>query len=314
LNVQKSFPDHPLIYRVEGNERSHNAAVASVKNEVRAGNGHPRLSFLERCVAVENDLMEQRVWRRCDAIVVKSDFMKRELKSCYSVDTRNVFVIPNGVDWERYANAKPTPEAFARLGNSDGTKIVIMFCGRLVLMKNIGFLLRAFARMELKGSCILAIVGDGEERPALERQADQLGIRGSVKFLGYTERVEQFLASTDIFVLPSIYEPFGNALIEAMATGVPSVALKADMQKIRTASNEILENGVTGFLVSGDECEDLSRQLDNLVRHKELRLRLGEAAQEHCRKKYSWETCARAYLSLVEDLSANRRSLMERAG
>jgi glycosyltransferase involved in cell wall biosynthesis len=135
-----------------------------------------------------------------------------------------------------------------------------------------------------------------------------------VKFLGYTERVEEFLASADIFVLPSLYEPFGNALIEAMAAGLPSVALKPDMQKIRTASDEILENGVTGSFVSGEDSEELSRTLDRLAGDKELRRRLGIAAQVRCREKYSWQTCAHAYLSLVEDFRAKLASLEERAG
>jgi len=314
LNVKKFFPNRPLLYRVEGNERSHHAALSALENGARIADSNRKLSFVRRCLAAERDLMERRVWRRCDGIVVKSQFMKRELKAWYGVNTDNVFVIPNGVDYERYSKVQRTPEVLARLGNPDGRKIVIMFCGRLVRMKNVRFLLRAFARMELNHNCVLAIVGDGEERSALETEADELGVRGNVKFLGYTEQVEEFLASADIFVLPSLYEPFGNALIEAMAAALPSVALKPDMQKIRTASDEILENGVTGSLVSGEDSAELSRTLDRLAGDKELRRRLGIAAQTRCREKYSWHTCAHAYLSLVEDFRTKLASLQERAG
>ena len=308
LNVKKLFPSHPLIYRVEGNERSHYAAISALEKGVGVGDSLCKLYLVRRCLAAERDLMERRVWRRCDAIVVKSQFMKRELKAWYGVDTRNVFVIPNGVDYERYSKAKRTPEALARLGNPDGTKIVIIFCGRLVRMKNVRFLLRAFAHMKFNRSCVLAIVGDGEERVALETEADRLGIRGTVKFLGYTERVEEFLASADIFVLPSLYEPFGNALVEAMAAGLPCVALRPD-SRVRTASDEILENGITGHLVSSEPHEELSCTLDCLVRDVELRQRLGAAAQSRCREIYSWEMCARAYLSLAKDFRAKLREL-----
>jgi glycosyltransferase involved in cell wall biosynthesis len=305
LNVKKLFPDHPLIYRVEGNERSHKAALASLGNGARGRDAHLRRLLVERCLAAENDLMERRVWRSCDAIVVKSQFMKRELKAWYGINTPNVFVIPNGVDYERYSRAKRTPETLAYLGNPDGKKVVIVSCGRLVRMKNVRFLLHAFGQMELNHNCILAIVGDGEERSALETEADRLAIRANVKFLGYSDRVEECLASADIFVLPSVYEPFGNALVEGMAAGLPCVALRPDMQKVRTASDEILEHGETGYLVSSEQHEELSRTLDRLVRDQELRQRLGGAAQARCREKYSWQACARAYLSLAEDLRAS---------
>ena len=313
LNVKKLFPTRPVIYRVEGNERSHQAAIDALGgNGASIGNGHRPRSFWERCLAAENDLMERRVWRTCDAIVVKSQFMKRELHKWYGVTTDNVFVIPNGVDYERYASAKCTPEIREKLENSGGQKIVIVFCGRLVRMKNVSFLLRAFARMKSRNDCLLALVGDGDERPALESEANQLAIRGSVKFLGYTERAEEYLAEADIFVLPSAYEPFGNALVEAMAAGLPCVALRPEMDKIRTASDEILQNGVTGYLVS-DRYEELSETLDSLVANAELRKRLGAAAQLRCRQEYSWESCARAYLSLAEDFGKTSISLQEHA-
>ena len=305
LNVRKFFPTRPLIYRVEGNERSHQAAVNALGNG--DGSEHRRQSLWERCLTAENDLMERRVWRTCDAIVVKSQFMKRELHKWYGVATDNVFVIPNGVDYERYASAKCTPQVLEHLENPAGEKVVIVFCGRLVRMKNVSFLLRAFARMNSRNDCLLALVGDGDERPALESEADQLGIRGSVKFLGYTERAEEYLAGADIFVLPSAYEPFGNALVEAMAAGLPCVALKPDMDKIRTASDEILQNGVTGYLVS-DRYQELSETLDNLVANAELRKRLGVAAQSRCREEYSWESCARTYLLLAEQLTEKLES------
>jgi glycosyltransferase involved in cell wall biosynthesis len=313
LNVKKSFPTRPVIYRVEGNERSHNAAIAALGNGTAAGNKYRQRSFLERCLAAENDLMERRVWRSCDAIVVKSQFMKRELYQWYGVTNRNVFVIPNGVDYDRYAGAKCTPEIDEHLENRSGEKIVIMFCGRLVRMKNVSLLLRAFARMNLRNNCVLGLVGDGEERSSLENEANQLGIRPSVKFVGYTERAEEYLAAADIFVLPSAYEPFGNALVEAMAAGLPCVALKPDMEKIRTASDEILQDGVTGCLVTGHH-EELGETLDHLVANAELRKRLGVAAQARCREEYSWESCARAYLSLAEDLGERSISLPEQAG
>lgn len=302
LAVKKLYPRRPLIYRVEGSRRTHDAAVGALGDNRSNGLGFKR-RYLRRLLVLENDFMERRAWKACDAIVIKSRFMKREMETLCDVSPDKMHVIPNGVDYARYANAKARCETRARLHFEPG-KIVIIFCGRLVRMKNVSFLLRAVAQMRLKDQVILAILGEGEERPILETEAQQLGMAMQTRFLGHSDHVEEFLSAADIFVLPSVYEPFGNALVEAMAAGLPSVALKPDSQRVRTASDEILEEGVTGHLVASERHDEMSQTLDRLVQNAELRQRLGAAAQSQCRKKYSWDACARAYLSLAEDSRA----------
>jgi glycosyltransferase involved in cell wall biosynthesis len=308
LNARKFGLDRPMIYRVEGNERSHEASVVTVRNGNRRTISERKISFIRGVLAAERELMERRVWARSNAIVVKSGFMKRELKRWYNLEMSKVFVIPNGVDYQRYADARPTLPTLVSIGNSDHRKIVIMFCGRLVPMKNVSFLLRAFASMTAVDRCVLAIVGDGQERGVLEQEACHLGVADRVRFVGFTDRVEEFLTAADIFVLPSLYEPFGNALVESMAAGIPSVALHPDEGRIRTASDEILEDGVTGYLVSGAGHEELSRTLDRLASDATLRRRLGAAAQVRCREKYNWRSCAQAYLSLVDRFREESKS------
>ena len=254
---------------------------------------------LERLLTAENDFMDRRVWKRCDAIVVKSRFMKGELERLYRVPGPRIAVIPNGVDHERYAGARPTADTLARLGNAGREKVVISFCGRLVPMKNAAHLLRAFALMPDRHRCLLALLGDGAERPALERLARDLGIAPAVRFVGHTDRAETFLAAADISVLPSVYEPFGNALLEAMAAGLPCVALRPDGGRVRTASDEILDHGETGLLVDPAEPRALADALQHLVRKPEARRAMGVRAQDVCRIRYSWERCAARYLDLI---------------
>src|SRR5215470_11656382 len=169
--------------------------------------------------------------------------MRSELLKLYNLKTDKVHVIPNGVDYARYAEAKPSAATIERLGKNGTGKVVIVYCGRLVRMKNVDFLLRGFARMRTKDRCLLVIIGDGEERINLEKEAATLEIAGDVRFIGKTDRVEEFFAAADIFVLPSTYEPFGNALVEAMAAGRPCVVLRPDGVQIRTASAEIIDDG-----------------------------------------------------------------------
>jgi glycosyltransferase involved in cell wall biosynthesis len=297
LNVKSLFPEKKLVYRVEGSEKTHDEAIGLLKTEAVAENKKKRSPKI-KLQEFGGDFMERRVWKKCDAIVVKSKFMKGELEIRYRLPGGKIHIIPNGVDFNRYSAAKPSEDTLRRLKNGKPPGTVIVSCGRLVPMKNIEFLLQAFAAMRQRSSATLAIVGDGDAREALEREASCLGITSQVRFLGYTNRVEEFLAASDIFVLPSVYEPFGNSLVEAMAAGVPCVALKPDT-KVLTASDEIVEDGDSGFLVSGDSPAELAAKLDGLVLNQELRRRIGRQGQARCKARYDWKACALKYLDLL---------------
>ena len=297
LNVKKLYPRKPLVYRVEGSVKTHNEVVDSLRTESGSENNRPP-SPMMKLVHFGNEFMDRRVWKKCDAIVVKSKFMKRELETLYHLAGDKIHIIPNGVDYDRYSTAKPSEDTRLRLNQNNSPRTIIVSCGRLVPMKNIGFLLQAFAAMRQRAHSTLAIVGDGQERDTLEKEAACLGITAQVRFVGYTNRVEEFLAAADIFVLPSIYEPFGNSLVEAMAAGLPCVALKPG-SRVRTASDEILEDGSSGLLVSEDSPAELAAALDSLVISRELRLRIGRAGQARCEASYDWKACALRYLDLL---------------
>jgi glycosyltransferase involved in cell wall biosynthesis len=170
-------------------------------------------------------------------------------------------------------------------------------------MKNVQYLVQGFARMKFRDRCVLVLVGDGGERDALTEDAKRLGVSSLVRFMGHTTHVEEFLAASNIFVLPSSFEPFGNVLLEAMAAGLPCVALRPDFLKVRTAGAEHIRDGETGYLVDGDDPSDLANKLDLLVTEPLTRQRMGEAAQLLCKTKYSWENCAPKYIDLVQRIA-----------
>ena len=228
LAFKRLFPSCPLVYRIEATVRSHAAAVPMAKEKHSISLSEMKLNAVQRFMTYENEFVERLAWKASDALVVKSEFMRDELVTLYKIkSTDKVHVIPNGVDYARYAEAKTSAATMERLKKGDERKIVLIYCGRLVRMKNVGFLLQAFANMQTKESCVLAILGDGEERANLEKQAANLGIASNVRFIGKTNQVEEFFAAGDIFVFPSTYEPFGNALIEAMAAGLAVCSFEA---------------------------------------------------------------------------------------
>jgi glycosyltransferase involved in cell wall biosynthesis len=131
-------------------------------------------------------------------------------------------VIPNGVDVERFASAKPCPPETMSL--APGRRAIVSI-GRLDVQKGFDWLLecmpRIFARLPDHD---LVLVGSGADRRRLERLAEQMGVSRRVHFLGYRQDVAEILARAELFVLSSRWEGMPNVVLEAMAAGKPIVA------------------------------------------------------------------------------------------
>lgn len=176
-------------------------------------------------------------------------------------------VIPNPVD---------LPEGWRerRGGN------VLAAVGRLVPQKGFDLLLEAFAAIAPAfPGWTLVIWGEGEERAALERQRDGLGLRDRVRLPGVTERPGTWVEDADVFVLSSRYEGWGIVLLEAMAAGLPSVAFDCEW-----GPREMVEDGVDGLLVPPGDAAALARALAVVLGDAGLRERLGAAARASARR------------------------------
>jgi glycosyltransferase involved in cell wall biosynthesis len=140
-----------------------------------------------------------------------------------------VRVIPNGVDCARFAAA-------ARAAK-DGP-VAIGTVATLRREKNLPRLLRAFAGIAARRQAELLIVGDGVERPQLQKLAGELGVSAQVRFVGQSNRPEEWLPQMDIFALSSDTEQMPLSLLEAMAAGLPAVATNVgDVAQIVSPAN-----------------------------------------------------------------------------
>jgi glycosyltransferase involved in cell wall biosynthesis len=128
---------------------------------------------------------------------------------------------------------------------------------------------------------VLVIVGDGDERAALERTAGELGIADAVRFVGKTDRLEEYLAASDISVLPSTYEPFGTCSSRRWRRGCRVLPWNPTTLPSATASKEIIEDGRTGLFVPGGDPEPLARALDELVGKSRTSETLGSRRRRH---------------------------------
>jgi glycosyltransferase involved in cell wall biosynthesis len=179
-----------------------------------------------------------------------------------------IAVIPNPVPKPR--TAKPD------LGSSDGAPHRIVAMGRLGREKGFDLLIRAFAGIaQAHPGWNLTIVGEGEERGALQAELERSGVAGRVSLAGRIADVEGVLRGSELFVLSSRYEGFPNALCEAMACGLPVVAFDG-----RSGPATIVRDGVDGVLVPAGNVGALSAAMARLIADPDARRRMGARAAE----------------------------------
>jgi len=168
------------------------------------------------------------------------------------IGCKNVEVIPNGVDLEKYKDLERKPHA----------GFIVMAVARLEKVKGINCLIEAAARSELRRRSDLQIlvIGDGSERKNLESLTEKLNLKEKVKFLGEIPNAEipEYLSAADCFVLPSLKEGFGIALLEAQAAGVPVIGTKVG------GILDLIEDGKTGLLVEPGNPEAIAEAINKI--------------------------------------------------
>ncbi len=203
--------------------------------------------------------------------------------------------IPNGVDTVRFAPAPDQGAAMQTMGLGPAT---VLFLGRLDAQKGLGVALEAWARVATRRpDARLAFVGDGPARAVLEDKVQSLGLTGRVSFLGTRSDPERLLQACQIFVLPSRSEGMSNALLEAMATGLPCVASRIG------GNSDLVRHGVTGLLSPPGDAVTLADMLCALLEDGRLRYRLGTAARAAVIEQYGMDRVVREYTHLYATLT-----------
>lgn len=210
--------------------------------------------------------------RLVDYFIIPSKLGLETAKRFLSVSSGMVSVVPNSVDIE--AIHKRLQEGISYPKQKGRLRLISI--GRLVRQKGYEDLLAAvaFNSVDLSDSVELLILGGGLEERKYKEMAQTMGISSIVKFLGEVENPYAWLKDADIFVMPSRWEPFGIALIEAMAAGLPVVATETD------GPRDIIEPGVDGILVSTGDVEALGQAILRLCQSPDLRVVLAKKAKE----------------------------------
>jgi glycosyltransferase involved in cell wall biosynthesis len=176
--------------------------------------------------------------------------------------------------------------------NTSVKKKQIVTLGRLSHEKGHIVLIRAFASLTQK-EWTLHLIGEGPERPHLEREILKLGLSDRILLYGLLKDFEPILGESEIFVLPSFYEGFPNALIEAM-----SVPLACISSNCVAGPGDIIEDGVNGLLVDPGNVEALTSALNCLIENPGLRKRLASEAYK-VRDTLAFDKIAQLYLDYI---------------
>ena len=179
----------------------------------------------------------------------------------------------------------------------------VLWVGRFVPQKNVNVLIEAFALVQRTlPNSVLVLAGEGELRSAIEGRCDELGIRQSVKFLGLVSRetIWQLNCASDVMVVPSRFEGFCNAMVEAMLASKPVVA--SDIPVLR----EVLGEGCGRFFPVGD-AEQLAKEIMVLAADKGLRESLGVAAHQRATSFFTLESAARKQGRCYQSLARRRQ-------
>ncbi|MCX5390684.1 glycosyltransferase [Streptomyces sp. NBC_00094] len=192
---------------------------------------------------------------------------------------------------QRFDNvaSMPNPLPFFPEEPSRRTARTVVSIGRLHEEKGVDMLLDAWAEVAPRHpDWTLRVYGSGEEEAALKQQAEELGLTGSVEWMGRTSDVPGALRESSLFALSSRGEGFPLALMEAMATAVPCVAFD-----VAPGVREIITDGENGLIAAPGNTSEFARKLDELISDKELRDRMGEKARVDIQRYSTDEIMAR---------------------
>nr|HDO80806.1 glycosyltransferase family 1 protein [Candidatus Bathyarchaeota archaeon] len=238
--------------------------------------------------------LEKKCAERADVVIAVSNYIKQEVLRM-GIRERKVRVVHNGVDVKMFrpASKKSRRRVREKYGLGDGP--VVLFLGRLDPSKGLDYLLRALpVVLEEEPEVKVVIGGQGWLEPVLVSLAKLLGVEDHVVFTGYvpSEELPSLYSAADVFVSPSLCEPFGLTLLEAMACGTPVVSTYAG------GIPEFVKPMENGILVDSHSPDQLAYAITLLLQDEELRRKIAENGRRHVEKEFTWERTAEKTLKI----------------
>jgi glycosyltransferase involved in cell wall biosynthesis len=223
------------------------------------------------------------IWKKAKAVIAVTTSLKET--ALRTKPNQLIDVIPNGIDTNIFS-----PVECKRNDN----KFHLITVSRLIERKGIQYILNAMSELNDE-SIHLSIVGEGNYEKELRNMCNKLGLKSVVTFTGFRRRdaIPVYFSQSDVFILPSLAEAFGNVIAEAMACGLPIISTNEG--GIPDLVGE--ENGI---LVEPGNVEQIKSAIMAMKTNEEMRIRMGKANTVKIEQKYKWEKVAIAYNRIYE--------------
>jgi len=245
---------------------------------------------------VYQELVERSVLQHAKYVVVQTKTNKQFVTRNYGIASEKIHILPNAVNTDAYHPDSIQAEEIKKKYGLQDRKIVL-FVGRLTTQKGLTYLLHSIPSVrKIVPDVKFVIVGDGPQEGSLRRETIRLGVEPNVSFVGKIEheKMPEIYSISDVFVLPSLSESFPNAMLEAMSMRNPVVITSVGV------APEILENYKTAILVRPANSAELASKITELLTDNTLSKKLGIAARELVRTKYSWDYVVNQSLKLYK--------------
>jgi glycosyltransferase involved in cell wall biosynthesis len=231
------------------------------------------------------------LWHDADALVAVSNGLRSYAKE--TVPDLPIQVIPNAIDLSEF-----TPPSQR---DTQGP-VRLLYVGRFNTFKNVETLVDAVGRLSQMdvGEFELDLVGEGEQRPVLERMVSELGLTRRVHFRGWVARddIVEHYRRADIFVTATTWEGMPNTVLEAMACGLPIVGTQA------SGLQELVREGVNGYLVPIKDPAAMAEALVELMGNCYERRRMGWESRKLAEREFAWEYITEQYVRVYEQVLA----------
>ena len=265
--------------------------VATIHGWTKNLRSDKKLWFYEKlnCFAIKK-------FNKCVSV---SNSVSRDLLN-QRIPPRQIFTIHNGIDTKKALNL-PDQSAIKRVFNVPDGSFIIGTAGRLFPEKGIGIFLEAASLLlRQRSDTFFLVAGDGPLLTDLLMKAKELGIDKNVLFLGFTDRIFEYLSILDIFVLSSLTEGLPMVLLEAMYAGCPVVCSRVG------GIPEVIDDETSGFCIEPNNPQILSEKLLALLKDPSLGKRVARNARIKVKKSFSSDSMAVKYIELYNELLAKK--------
>ncbi|UCD26150.1 MAG: glycosyltransferase family 4 protein [Candidatus Bathyarchaeota archaeon] len=246
--------------------------------------------------------IEKESAKNANLIVTVSKYSSEKIVELYNVDKTKIRIVPNGVDLQKFKPFEGCEKVKHRIKVNN--KQCVLFVGRLVPRKGLHFLIEAAKHVvKERKDTMFVLVGDGPLKNHLISYSIEQGVSDNFVFLGdvHDDLLPTLYNCADVFVLPSIQEGQGIALLEAQATAKPVVAFNV------SGINEVVLDQKTGLLVKPYSYE-LANAILHLLSKRSLREKMGHCGRKFVSENFSWDICAQRMFQVYCEASQHAQS------